>query len=184
MTHELMSDGKGHRKVFDLSNPWQMFAKLQWEVDLLRSMWPKRDSKVVFAAFNAATTAWHLCDWIETYPELHPNSGLEIDPSKYKAKVFERCPWLKICGQIANGWKHRIINRTNVPEIQANSVINIFAKTDANGNPSGPFEYEQSYAVLDGQQHIELTTLFETVLNFWNDELKRLKLSPCGSGVL
>ena len=38
MTHELMIDDHGHRKVFDLSNPWQMFAKLQWEVDLLRSL--------------------------------------------------------------------------------------------------------------------------------------------------
>ena len=62
-------------RFFDLSNPWQM----QWEVDLLRSLWQSKDSKVVFAAFNAATTAWHLCDWIKTYPKLYPGSELEID---------------------------------------------------------------------------------------------------------
>ena len=143
--------------------------------------WQSKDSKVVFAAFNAATTAWHLCDWIKTYPKLYPGSGLEIDPSRYRAEVLQRCPWLELCQQIANGWKHRILDQTNVPKIQANSVIHIFARIDADGNPcldERPFKYEQSYAVWDGQQHIDLATLFDTVLGFWNDELTRLKLDP------
>jgi hypothetical protein len=148
--------------------------------------WAVEGQQSRLAAFNAATTAWHLCDWIKTYPEVHPDSGLEIDPSKYRPEVLERCPRLELCQQIANGWKHRIINETNVPEIQANRVINLFVRTDADGIPA--FDKrplcEPSYAVWDGRQHIDLVTLFDQIIDFWNNELKRLKLKPAAGDLL
>ena len=65
------SDDDGLRKVFDLSSPMQMLAKLQWENDQIKSMLAVEDPKVIFAAFNAAATAWHLIEWVKTFARVY-----------------------------------------------------------------------------------------------------------------
>jgi hypothetical protein len=64
------ADDDGVRKVFDLSSPLQMLAKLRWENDQIKSMLAIDDPKVIFAAFNAAATAWHLIEWVTTFARL------------------------------------------------------------------------------------------------------------------
>ena len=59
----MFEDQGGLRKVFDLQSPHQMLEKLRWENDLVRTMLVD-DPKVIFAAFNAAATAWHIAEWV------------------------------------------------------------------------------------------------------------------------
>ena len=56
--------------------------------------------------------------------------------------------------------------------------IGIILRRESLFGRARPFKYEQSYAVWDGQQHIDLATLFDSVLGFWSGELTRLKLDP------
>jgi hypothetical protein len=64
-----------------------MLAKLQWENEQINSMLASEDPKVIFAAFNAAATAWHLIDWVNTFARICSAnwfwlSGLCTSPSR------------------------------------------------------------------------------------------------------
>jgi hypothetical protein len=170
-------DELGHRKVFDLKSPINMLDKLRWEIDQLKSLVAAGDRKMIFAAFNAAATAWHIIDWIKTYNRVHPRERpLPIDPMHYRDDVTARCPRLRVCRQISVGWKHRIVDNFNDQQVQALAVINVFVRQiDGKLFPSER-RYEQSIAIYDGKTHIPILDFFDDILAFWTDELlNRLK---------
>jgi hypothetical protein len=169
-------DNLGHRKVFDLKSPIQMLDKLRWEIDQVKALIAAKDRKVIFATFNAAATAWHLIDWVKTYNKVHPNERpLPIDPTHYRNDVSTRCPHLRICRQISVGWKHRIVDQFNDPDIQALAVINIFVRQIDGKLDSSERRYEQSIAIYDGKTRIPVAEFFDGILAFWTEELVRLK---------
>jgi hypothetical protein len=172
----MLRDDEGHRKVFDLRSPTQLLAKLEWETQLVKDMLAVEDPKTVFAAFNAAATAWHITDWIHTYSRVHPSETLNIDHKAYRGDAISRCPNLEICRQIAVGWKHRIVEQRNDPDISATMMIQIFLKTkdgkvDMNARPARTKIVPQ---ILSGRSAINLDVLFNDVLQFWRAELDRL----------
>src|SRR5229473_3926282 len=92
----MLKDDEGHRKVFDLRSPTQLLAKLEWETQQVKELLATEDPKAVFAAFNAAATAWHITDWIRTYSRVHPRETLNIDHKAYRGDAISRCPNLEI----------------------------------------------------------------------------------------
>jgi hypothetical protein len=168
----VLVDELGHRKVFDLKSPVQMLDKLRWEIEQVKALVEAKDRKVIFASFNAAATAWHIIDWIKTYNTVHPNEKpLPIDPAHYRNDVTARCPRLRICRQISVGWKHRVVDQFNDPQIQALAVINIYVRQiDGKLYPSER-RYEQSIAIFDGKKHIPIVEFFDDILAFWTEEL-------------
>jgi hypothetical protein len=167
-------DELGHRKVFDLKSPINMLDKLRWEIDQLAGLVAASDRKMIFATFNAAATAWHIIDWVKTFHRVHPKEPpLPIDPLHYRADVTARCPRLRICRQISVGWKHRIVDDFNDPQIQALAVINIFVR-QIDGKSEQ--RYQQSIAIYDGKTHIPIVDFFDGILTFLTEELQdRLK---------
>jgi hypothetical protein len=150
------SDDDGLRKVFDLSSPMQMLAKLQWENDQIKSMLAVEDPKVIFAAFNAAATAWHLIEWVKTFARVYPQQPrLDIDVKTYTRDAISRCPELGICRQLSVGRKHRIVDQSNNPAVPALHVIDIYIKTK-NGLPvdgGRPTYPRQRPAIYNGTQY-------------------------------
>jgi hypothetical protein len=153
------SDDDGLRKVFDLSSPMQMLAKLQCENEQIKSMLATDDPKVIFAAFNAAATAWHLIEWVVTFARVYPQkTKLDIDAKTYREDAVSRCPELSICRQLSVGWKHRIVELKNNPDVQALYVVRIYIKMK-NGIPvegARPSRWHKRPAIYHGTQFIAL----------------------------
>lgn len=175
----MFQDHDGKRKVFGLSSPTQMLAKLQWENDQIKSMLADRDPKVIFAAFNAAATAWHMIEWIiESWDNL---AERQLFPkTAYRNDVLARCADLEACRQISVGWKHRIVSSRNDPAIQASHVMKFFVRTiDGKIASDGPPDRtEISPAIIVGTKQVPLDAFFDRVALFWSDELSRLKFNP------
>jgi hypothetical protein len=174
-------DDDGLRKVFDLSSPMQMLTKLHWENDQIKSMLAIEDPKVISAAFNAAATAWHLIEWVNTFARVYPHEPkLDIDAKTYREDAISRCPELGICRQLSVGWKHRVVDRINNPDVQALHVVDIYVKTK-DGLPidgARPTYSRQRPAIYNGTKSIALDVFFERVTQFWSNELSRLKFRP------
>jgi hypothetical protein len=176
----MLKDDEGHRKVFDLRSPTQLLEKLEWETQQVKDLLENEDPKAVFAAFNAAAAAWHITDWIRTYSRVHPFAKkLAIDHKTYREDAITRCPNLAICRQISVGWKHRIVDQHNNPDLMASMMIQIFVKTkdgriDMNDRPARTKLVPQ---ILTGDGSLNLDTLFDDVLRFWRGELERLAFS-------
>jgi hypothetical protein len=174
------ADDDGVRKVFDLSSPLQMLAKLRWENDQIKSMLAVDDPKVIFAAFNAAATAWHLIEWVTTFARLYPlEERIDINTKTYRNDVVARCPELAVCQQLSVGWKHRVVEQRNNPDVQALHVLDLYVKTKdglpVDGAP--PMRWHKRPAIYSGTKSIALDAFFEIVTNFWLGELERLKFN-------
>jgi hypothetical protein len=177
----MLKDDEGHRKVFDLRSPTQLLAKLEWETQQVKDMLAIEDPKAVFAAFNAAATAWHITDWIRTYTRVHPSeNNLRIDHKTYRQDVISRCPNLEVCRQISVGWKHRIVDQRNDPNLTAMIMIQVFVKMkdgriDMNAPPARTKRVPQ---ISSRGSFSNLDALFDDVLRFWREELRRLRFQP------
>jgi hypothetical protein len=49
-----------------------MLEKLRWETAQVKTMLAAGDPRAIYAAFNAAATAWHICDWVMKFARVHP----------------------------------------------------------------------------------------------------------------
>ena len=109
-------------KVFKLSTPMHLLAKLRWEIaGFERSQRNKglyRHLLPAYHAFNCAVTAWHMTDWIWEY--VGPDSQVDL-ATTYKLKnvnlrsfqdaVAQMSRAINACQEIANGSKHREVRR-------------------------------------------------------------------------
>jgi len=172
----MFRDDDGLRKVFDLRSPHQILEKLRWETTLIHAMLPQ-EPKVIFAAFNAAATAWHLTEWvIEVWDDLPIQA---VSRENYRNDVVKRCPNLEICRQISVGWKHRVVKQRNDPAVQASHLIKLYVRVEDGKLIDGPpTRVERSPAIFVGTHHFELDAFFDRLVNFWTEELDRLRIDP------
>jgi hypothetical protein len=183
------SDKLGVRKVFDLSSPRQLLEKLTWENDQIKRMAAEDDPRVIFAAFNAAASAWHMIEWIETFWTLHPTeSKPSVNVETYRKDVISRFPDLAVCQQLTNGWKHRVIDRTNNPTVQALQVLDVYVKMkDGQPDLDGRLAYSKLRPrIYIGTNSINLDLFFSQITEFWSSELDRLQFDPdftVGAGI-
>jgi hypothetical protein len=159
----------------------QMFAKLRWENDQVKSMLAAEDPQVIFAAFNAAATAWHLIDWVVTFSKIYPDTRRpKIETGRYRKDAISRCPELSACRQLSVGWKHRVVRDRNDPTVQALHVVDFYER-ESDGKL---FSSQQHRPVIYvGTQPTSLDVIFEAVTLFWSDELARLNF-PDGKGFI
>jgi hypothetical protein len=119
-----------------------------------------------------------LIDWVKTFSRIHPHERRpDIDSTTYREQAIARCPELSICRQLSVGWKHRIVDQHNNPEVQALHVIDIYRKFE-NGLPvpgARPTYSRKRPAIYLGKKSIALDVFFDRVTEFWKAELERLK---------
>jgi hypothetical protein len=110
------------QKVFVLSTPIHLLAKLRWEVARFQSSITRKslyqNLHPAYHAFNCAVTAWHMTDWIWEY--IGPDAQVEI-AAKYKFQgialrafqdaMAKSSRAVNACQEIANGSKHREVRR-------------------------------------------------------------------------
>lgn len=110
-------------KTFSLTNPMDMLVKLEWEWDKMRGFdITKYSHEKAYFALNAATTAWHISDWLaatlseEQYLQLSTQAGTQIrDLKSLQNWAIRECNGVFVCDQVANGAKHFAIRPREEP---------------------------------------------------------------------
>jgi hypothetical protein len=122
-------------KVFVLSTPMHLLAKLHWEIKgFQRSLTNKdihRNLLPAYHGFNCAVTAWHLTDWTWEYVGEEGHAELarifkldepSVDLRSFQDAAARASRALNACREIANGSKHRDVKRKRAdPYVRAGS---------------------------------------------------------------
>lgn len=107
----------GREQTFALGNCHDLLAKLDRELDRYRGVTGRDESepqalldlvdRLKDNAFNAAVTAWHLCDWVfeDMTPEQRQKLGFNA-LSDLQAHVRTNCRALYLCRYVATASKH------------------------------------------------------------------------------
>jgi hypothetical protein len=112
----------GKQHTFALENCRSMLDKLRREIERLRDAdGPARNDH----AFNAAVTAWQLCDWV--FADMTP-------AQKDKLKIHNRLGMqehaghhsraLHLCRQVATASKHMRVTRFPDPKVKTITTLN------------------------------------------------------------
>ena len=110
------------------------------------------------SAFNAALTAWHLCDWVFNDMTLEQRHKLGFgglgDLQKY---VRENCRALYLCRQAATASKHWAVNSHPDPDVEV--VV---------------WHNETGWTIhfVDGGQEQPADVVFESALAFWTEFIR------------
>ena len=106
-----------------------LLRKLRWEMgEMEHKIDQVRDDEVgAYHAFNAAVTAWHICDWVWETAPLELRARFQHDSPEPSAQgvrllqalVCDQCRELYICRQLATGAKHFRVDRFNDPGVTA-----------------------------------------------------------------
>lgn len=146
-----------------MKTPGDLWRKLVFEYDQL-----KRDNENIYLAYNFITTAWNMLDWIFD-GERHNSEKTELKNNN---------TILLICEHIANGAKHfhlRNSNLQSVDEIKKDRYVE-------EGYWGEDYSESPILIELNEKHHnefgktININTLAELVMHFWESELKSREL--------
>ena len=106
-------------RTFGMEGPIDLLAKLEWEAGRLYASLQDADDPDAprYFALNAATTAWHILDWVVA--DLDERSLWPISTPSFRAAnrselfaIAQANRSLAACSQMANAWKHRSLDRS------------------------------------------------------------------------
>jgi hypothetical protein len=117
--------------TFALENCRNLLDKLKREIDRLRSAASDDFNTHNDSAFNAAVTAWHLCDWV--FADMTPDQRgklniLKIEDMRGYART--QCRALHLCRQVATASKHWRVERYPDPNVKVITTANSIPVTE------------------------------------------------------
>ena len=172
-------------QVFSLATPHHVLGKLHWEMENLQEHLRSSKNELFghlhasYMAFNFAVTAWHLCDWIwhswakEEQKQVMANLDPKVQATSgnFLGTMSQRCRELRICQQIANGSKHMKYERAD-DTIKAALKWKYIAREARNSRGEElPGSFVYSLLVVDNDRQRDAIEVFQTVLQFWNQQL-------------
>jgi hypothetical protein len=118
--------------TFALENCRNLLDKLEREIDRIKSAASDDFDTHNDSAFNAAVTAWHLCDWV--FADMTPDQRDRLSIQKIEdMREYARtqCRALHLCRQVATGSKHWRVERYPDPNVKVITTANsIFPTTE------------------------------------------------------
>jgi hypothetical protein len=172
-------DRRARTKTFGMKVPTDLYEKLLYDIERLRSARSSADSR--YAAFDCAVDAWHLVDWTlhfaddATYERL---SGFKRGgPSKkgkltveasFKDMQRDRLPALRLCHMIANSVKHREVRNDLMPALWTGStaILSWSEPHKETGERSMKGVSLLTYFEWEGMRH-NAVELFEEMADQW-----------------
>lgn len=173
-------------KAFALSHPIHVFDKLVWEFHNLKTAIADETQAELFLthgpsyhAFNFAVTAWHLVDWVWASANEQSKDYLReffaCDAMTRKAHLFDavankyRC--IHICGQIANGSKHKDLRpSSDDPDVRVSVVWEEMPGRVGELRCNDPIvTYKRHLVIRDGGTDISALEVFRTTVRTWDD---------------
>lgn len=138
------------------------------------------DEVIAYHAFNAAVTAWHICDWVWETASVELRERFKVDSPEPSAKdkrlltalVYAQCRELYICRQLATGAKHFRVDQFNDPGVSTSleAAMNVF-ESDASGKLH--FFLTRALFVNDGDTKHAGLGLFNRALDYWESFFQR-----------
>jgi hypothetical protein len=121
--------------------------------------------------FNAATSVWHLHDWV--WHDRNPGQDSHGSAfNSYRANLLVACPELGWLRDIADAGKHRGLGR--LPEVKGAEpqfVLNTLMV--AAGAPSHDQKY---FLILNDGSKVAVDEILREAIEFWLSELKNKAL--------
>lgn len=165
-------------KVFKLSTPMHLLAKLRWEiVGFQRSLTSRslhRHLLPAYHAFNCAVTAWHMTDWTWEYvgPEGQAELVLKYKLARIDLRAFQDAMALtsraaNACQEIANGSKHRNVkNKRADPHVRAGAFW-----AELKQSRDGSRRFGTSWEITDDIGTRPALEVFREAADFWGSVL-------------
>lgn len=173
-----------------LQSAWDLLRKLDWELQEMTRVHAadvhggrtSHGEVGAYRAFNAAVTAWHICDWVwQTAPrELRERLKTDspepaaADAGPLMALVLAECREIRICQQLGTGAKHFEVKRRNDPDIVTSFEEAMHLVEFGSGEEKETvFLQGKAVFVKDGTQSYSDLGLFSRALAYWNGFFER-----------
>jgi hypothetical protein len=164
-------------KVFALTTPMHLRAKLAWEIEGLRTAIADSESvaahlHAAYCAFNCAVTAWHVSDWIWEYlppAELSAQCGRGLGQvSEFQNWLIQQSRSLNCCREIANGSKHRVVSRGKPDLYVKASLVWAVDYADVNARVDEPLgRYRSQLVIHDREGSRPALDVFQEAYDYW-----------------
>jgi hypothetical protein len=158
----------GRPQTFALENCRDLLNKLQREIKRFRQAGNEIEDRKDFA-FNAAVTAWHLCDWVfEDMTEAHCDKFNIHSRKQMQDYARTQCRALHLCRQVATASKHYTVDDFPDPNVEIIMTANEIPEPEPEPTPSkvhvasGCFVY-----FIDGDDKREAEDVFDDAVRFW-----------------
>jgi hypothetical protein len=139
-----------------------LLAKLHWEIEQLEARKGEEMLVRMFMSFNAASTAWHLHEWIWKLSN-EAQRGLLLDAVDAETRDWQgfvlglqrKSPAMAICRQLANAGKHMTLKHGRE---------DIYAELIAEGD----HDYPEGAVLLlvNGERHRDID-VYAAALKLW-----------------
>ena len=167
-------------KTFGLESCRDLLNKLEWEEKRLKDTDEQDVEGLMYNAFNAAVTAWHIGDWVwgDMSPEqrkaLQGDWGVTLDKQGiFQTALRDKAPALNICREIATASKHVKVTQYPDHTIDANvsakaSNVTVDGETvTVNGSPVTTTVWVIEVFVSD--QPVPFQKVLEEAISFWHE---------------
>ena len=158
----------GRPQTFALENCRNLLDKLKREIDRLISAADDDFDAHNDSAFNAAVTAWHLCDWVfEDMTEAHCDKFNIHSRKQMQDYARTHCRALHLCRQVATASKHWRIERHPDPNVRVITTANPIPTTSETEWPKLYIE-PGCYVYFDDDGEVKAAEdVFSEAFDFW-----------------
>lgn len=140
-----------------------MLEKLDWEISVLEDLIWRQDRMAPYAAWNAATTAWHIHEtafFREPYRSKVMAFGSFKGPKDYGTFVSKQSDALNWCRQMAINYRHAQINKE--PDQQLSADIIGYLDND---------KVRRKYVFRKDGVETPIVDVFKTAAKWWRAHL-------------
>lgn len=179
----------GREKTFGLEGCRCLLAKLEWEINRLKDTPPNDADSLMYGAFNAAVTAWHIADW--AWADMSEDqkdclrtgwqADLELwgitlrDGGNFLHALRKKNRDLAICREIATASKHVEVTQHPDPTIDT-AVSASDSRVLSNGGETVTDINDQFVTVprfvlkvSDGAERRPFLEVLDGTLKFWTE---------------
>src|SRR5262245_52210928 len=165
----------GKDKTFALENCRNLLDKLKREIDRFQAAGNEIEDCKDFA-FNAAVTAWQLCDWVFADMTSAQRDKYQIhNVNQMREYARYHCRALHLCRQAATASKHYTVDQHSDPNVEIVVTVN---------SSSPPAQIPTQVALgcsvyfVDGREKREAVDVFGDAFQFWTDFIYKNNIAP------
>jgi len=144
--------------MFGIENSKDRLQQLEENFEKLRQ-YPLN----VSLAEQTCSDAWHLIDWVfSEQKSLKPTLSKE----KFRTKIYEECPEMKVLHDLVNGFKHKELSRPKVKIIETKkhggAYSNVYSKA---------YDVSRLEVHFEDQTKIDVDDLVRIAIDYWKQQI-------------
>jgi hypothetical protein len=177
-------------KTFGLENCRDLLRKLEWELSCLRDTTGDDPEPLMFFAFNAAVTAWHLGDWVWSDMTDVQRNDLQVEweiddmtKGNFRFEVRNKNRSLALCREVATASKHVEILQSPDPLVRTEvsaEIVNVLSngmRVVDNDGSQVIAEIGWKLLVKDKERSIPFIEVVEGAVDFWTEFIHHKRIA-------